>query len=132
MGVWSYHDGYDTWGPMVRQGRPGGSGALAIKSAAPGSAIPESGKSDHDTPIIGAGKECVKMQEIKILRLTMDNFKGRRHMELDLNGGNLNVYGTNAAGKTTIFDAFTWLLFGKNSNGSGTFGIRSLSQNKGV
>lgn len=68
------------------------------------------------------------MQEIKILRLTMDNFKGRRHLDLDLNGGNLNVYGTNAAGKTTIFDAFTWLLFGKNSNGSGSFGIKPLDK----
>lgn len=68
------------------------------------------------------------MQETKILRLTMDNFKGRRHLELDLNGGNLNVYGTNAAGKTTIFDAFTWLLFGKNSNGDGAFGIKPLDK----
>lgn len=110
----------------------GGGGCAPIKSAAPGRAIPESGKTNHDTPIIGAGKECVKMQEIKILRLTMDNFKGHQHLELDLNGGNLNVYGTNATGKTTIFDAFTWLLFGKNSNGSGTFGIKSPSQNKGV
>ena len=68
------------------------------------------------------------MQEIKILRLTMDNFKGHQHLELDLNGGNLNVYGTNATGKTTIFDAFTWLLFGKNSNGDGTFGIKPLDK----
>ena len=37
----------------------------------------------------------------------------------------LNIFGDNATGKTTIFDAFTWLLFGKDSLGSSDFGIKT-------
>src|SRR5690606_30428932 len=47
------------------------------------------------------------------------NFKGVRNFTLDANGNNIDVYGDNAAGKTTLFDAFSWVLFGKDSQGNG-------------
>ena len=34
-------------------------------------------------------------------------------------GGNASIYGDNASGKTSIYDALTWLLFGKDSQGNG-------------
>lgn len=59
------------------------------------------------------------MQEIRIKRLTLENFKCHKSLVLDFNGQNASIYGDNAAGKTSIYDALTWLLFGKDSHGNG-------------
>ena len=59
------------------------------------------------------------MTEIKIKRLGLENFKCHRNLTLTFNGGNASIYGDNASGKTSIYDALTWLLFGKDSQGNG-------------
>ena len=59
------------------------------------------------------------MTEIKIKRLVLENFKCHKYLSLDLMGGNAAIYGDNASGKTSIYDALTWLLFGKDSAGNG-------------
>ena len=59
------------------------------------------------------------MTEIKIKRLVLENFKCHKHLSLDLMGGNAAIYGDNASGKTSVYDALTWLLFGKDSAGNG-------------
>ena len=59
------------------------------------------------------------MTEIKIKRLCLENFKCHRNLKLDFEGGNTSIYGDNATGKTSIYDALTWLLFGKDSAGNG-------------
>ena len=59
------------------------------------------------------------MTEIKIKRLSLENFKCHRNLTLAFNGGNASIYGDNASGKTSIYDALTWLLFGKDSQGNG-------------
>ena len=59
------------------------------------------------------------MTEIKIKRLSLENFKCHRNLTLTFNGGNSSIYGDNASGKTSIYDALTWLLFGKDSQGNG-------------
>lgn len=59
------------------------------------------------------------MTEIKIKRLSLENFKCHEHLTLDFMGGNASIYGDNATGKTSIYDALTWLLFGKDSAGNG-------------
>jgi DNA repair exonuclease SbcCD ATPase subunit len=57
----------------------------------------------------------------------MENFKGIKI--LDVNFSNkTSIKGQNAAGKTTIFDAFTWLLFNKNSAGEEKFNVRPLDK----
>lgn len=66
------------------------------------------------------------MKDIRIVRLTLDHFKGQRHFVLEPNGGDCTVYGDNAAGKTTLYDALIWLLFGKDSKGQGSFDIKPL------
>ena len=59
------------------------------------------------------------MTEIKIKRLVLENFKCHKYLCLDLMGGNAAIYGDNASGKTSVYDALTWLLFGKDSAGNG-------------
>ena len=58
------------------------------------------------------------------------NFKGIRDLELAFEPGTNNVSGANGTGKTTIFDAFTWLLFGKDSQGrsDSNFSIKTLDE----
>ncbi len=52
--------------------------------------------------------------KLKIRSLHMENFKGIK--SLDVNFSNkTSIKGQNAAGKTTVFDAFTWLLFNKKT-----------------
>jgi DNA repair exonuclease SbcCD ATPase subunit len=55
------------------------------------------------------------MKKIVLERLTLRNFKGFKEFTLDTNGGNTDAYGDNGTGKTTLFDGFVWLLFGKDS-----------------
>jgi DNA repair exonuclease SbcCD ATPase subunit len=66
------------------------------------------------------------MKRIVLERLTLRNFKGLRDFTLDAQGGNVNVYGDNAVGKTTLYDAWTWLLFGKDSANRADFEIKTL------
>lgn len=66
---------------------------------------------------------------MKLLKLKLRNFKGIREFELDTQGHNVNIYGDNATGKTTLFDAFTWLLFDKDSLNRKDFEIKTLDKN---
>lgn len=59
------------------------------------------------------------MTEIRIKRLGLENFKCHKNLQLEFAGGNASVYGDNASGKTSIYDALTWLLFDKDSQGNG-------------
>ncbi len=62
---------------------------------------------------------------ILIKTLQIINFKGIKNFSIDFNHIT-NVYGANATGKTTIFDAFLWLLFGKDSNDRKDFNVKPL------
>lgn len=53
---------------------------------------------------------------MKLLRLTYENFKAQTQ-NIVLNESDVDIFGANGVGKTTAFDAFTWLLFGKDSKG---------------
>ena len=59
------------------------------------------------------------MTRIQIDRLRLENFKCHRNLKLDFGGQNVAIYGDNAAGKTSVYNALTWLLFGKDSAGNG-------------
>lgn len=66
--------------------------------------------------------------EIVLKSLHLVNFKGARDVELTFSPGTSQVRGENGTGKTTIFDAFTWLLFGKDSTqrSDSNFNIKTL------
>lgn len=70
------------------------------------------------------------MKEIRVNYLKLTNFKGVKYFDLPVNGEDVRVYGDNATGKTTLFDAFLWLLFDKDSQNKKDFGIKTLEQGK--
>lgn len=59
------------------------------------------------------------MENIRIRKMRLENFKCHRKLELSFDGRNASIYGDNATGKTSVYDALTWLLFGKDSRGNG-------------
>lgn len=69
---------------------------------------------------------------MKLISLTLQNFKGIKGFILEADGKNANVFGNNGTGKSTLFDAFTWLLFGKNSHDEKDFGIKTLDESGNV
>ena len=69
------------------------------------------------------------MKSIVIRQLTLLNFKGIRNLTVDFDVNETNIFGYNGTGKTTIFDAFTWLLFGKDSKDRKDFNIKTLDVN---
>lgn len=65
------------------------------------------------------------MKKIKLLSMHIQNFKGCKDRKIEF-GDKTRIFGANATGKTTVFDSFTWLLFGKDSLGSTDFDVRPL------
>jgi len=65
--------------------------------------------------------------EITLKRLELTNFKGQRHFVFDPNGENADVFGDNATGKTSLFDAWLWMFTGKNSEGKADFNIKDTT-----
>lgn len=65
---------------------------------------------------------------IQLKQLALRNFKGIKEIKIDFKEETY-IYGDNATGKTTIFDSFTWLLFGKDSANRADFNIKTLDAN---
>lgn len=65
------------------------------------------------------------MSKIILKKLNLINFKGVRNLSIDFDSST-NIFGANGTGKTTIFDSFTWLLFGKDSTDRKDFEIKTL------
>lgn len=63
--------------------------------------------------------------QIRLRSLHLENFKGIRSLQVDF-GVKTTIRGANGTGKTTVGDAWSWLLFDKDSTGSSKFQIRPL------
>ena len=61
---------------------------------------------------------------LKINKIRLLNFKGARDLEVKFTD-RTRISGRNRSGKTTIADAITWCLFGKDSLGRSQFGIKT-------
>ncbi|NMW85468.1 AAA family ATPase [Peptoniphilus sp. AGMB00490] len=66
--------------------------------------------------------------QIKIKTLKLENFKGIKDLTIDFKDIT-NIYGDNAVGKTTIFDAYSWLLWDKDSINRKDFAIKPYNKN---
>ncbi|WP_231464769.1 AAA family ATPase [Pedobacter sp. Leaf132] len=64
------------------------------------------------------------MKSIILKQLSLRNFKGIKELTLQFTK-QTDILGANEAGKTTIFDAFNWLLFGKDSFDRKDFAIKN-------
>ena len=70
------------------------------------------------------------MKNIVLKSLELKNFKSFRHAKFDSFNEKENfIYGKNGAGKSTLFDAFLWLLFGKDANDRKDYEIKPLDKN---
>lgn len=69
------------------------------------------------------------MRSIIIKEIHFVNFKGFRNMTIEFNEDITTICGRNGSGKTSIFDGFTWLLFGKDSQDRKAFNIKTLDEN---
>lgn len=73
------------------------------------------------------------MKNIQLNTLRLENFKGIREFQLNATGADsIEIYGDNATGKTSIADAFIWLLFDKDTQNKKDFGIKTLVDGKEV
>jgi exonuclease SbcC len=66
----------------------------------------------------------VGILDIRLNELSMKHFKGMTNFSLKINGKDACIYGDNGTGKTTQFDAFLWLLFGKDSTDRAAFKVK--------
>lgn len=64
--------------------------------------------------------------KIALISLVLENFKGIQNFEFVPDSKNTAVYGTNASGKTTLADAYYWLLFGKDSSSVANFDVKTI------
>jgi len=71
------------------------------------------------------------MRTIKLEKLILRDFQGRT-IDLLPNGEGLFIFGDNGTGKTRLFSAFTYLLFGKDSLNRADFSIKSLNSDGDV
>lgn len=56
--------------------------------------------------------------KLAIEKMRLSNFKGIRELEIDFSEEKTAIFGANGTGKTTIPDAFCWVLFNKDSHGN--------------
>lgn len=66
---------------------------------------------------------------LRINKIKLENFKGIGSFEADFAGKDAVITAENGVGKTTVYDAFLWLLFGKDSAGRTAFGSRPVDTN---
>jgi len=71
------------------------------------------------------------MKTIRLKQLLIQDFKGIKELKINFSK-TTNIFGENALGKTSIFDAFTWLLFDKDSKNRSTFDIKPLDSTNQV
>jgi len=62
---------------------------------------------------------------IFLKRLSIKNFKGIKNLEINFSPATL-IVGENATGKTSIYDAWLWLLFNKDSQGQTNFEVKPV------
>ena len=68
---------------------------------------------------------------MKLQRLTLNNFKGLSYV-FEPRGLSANIYGQNKSGKTTLADAYSWLMTDKDTLQRSRFEIKTLHEDGSV
>ena len=58
------------------------------------------------------------MRTIKLMQLSIQDFKSISQRDIDFAGHDAIITGRNGQGKTSIYDALCWLLTGKDARGN--------------
>lgn len=71
------------------------------------------------------------MTVVKLKNIEITHFKGIKSLRIGLKDDVTTVFGENGLGKSSVYDAWLWLLFGKDSSGrkatgKGSFAIKPL------
>ncbi len=69
---------------------------------------------------------------MKLFNIALENFKGIRSFTLEPNGKDVTVYGANGIGKSTLADAYLWLLTGKDEFDRADYKILPTGEAEGV
>lgn len=70
------------------------------------------------------------MKKVILKSLSLTNWKGEKQRTTNFNEVETTILGENGLGKTRHFDAFMWLLFGKDSQDRKDFNIKSIVDGK--
>lgn len=71
------------------------------------------------------------MRTVILKSIEIRNFRGHRDLTVNFSEKTL-ISGENATGKSTVFDAFVWLLFGKDQFDRRDFEIIPTFDGKGL
>ena len=66
--------------------------------------------------------------KILLKKLSLENFKGIKSLAIDFTE-KTTISGANGTGKTTVYDAFLWCLFGKDSADRKDFNVKTIEPN---
>ena len=55
---------------------------------------------------------------LSLEKINITNFKGIRSLSIDFADTETHIFGMNGSGKTSIPDAFCWVLYNKDSHGN--------------
>ncbi len=67
---------------------------------------------------------------MKIREMKLNNFRGIKALEINFDGKNAAIFGANGTGKTTVANAFCWLLTGKSVTGEKNFSPKTVGMKK--
>ena len=67
---------------------------------------------------------------MKIQEMKLNNFRGIKELTVNFDGKNAAIFGANGTGKTTVANAFCWLLTGKSVTGEKNFSPKTVGMKK--
>ena len=70
------------------------------------------------------------MKKVVLRSITLRNFRGEKDRTTNFNDVETTIMGDNGLGKSRHFDAFVWLLFGKDTKDRKDFNIKTLVDGK--
>lgn len=70
--------------------------------------------------------------KIKLTQIEIKNFKGIADRTINFAGDVTTIKGKNGTGKTTVFDAFLWCIFGKNAEMKTAFNVATLDESGAI
>lgn len=70
------------------------------------------------------------MKKVILKSITLRNFRGEKERTTNFNDDETTIMGENGLGKSRHFDAFVWLLFGKDTKDRKDFNIKTLVDGK--